>query len=70
MKVTLTIKADEIKLIQLLDRFKQKYAVKYDLDNINGEFKLRIETDEFGEFIRRLKHIKEIDFKVKRASGM
>jgi hypothetical protein len=69
MKVILTIKADELKLAQLLSKFSEKYRITYNLRRTNGEFLMHISTDEFGELVRRLNHLKDCSFKVEEIHG-
>jgi hypothetical protein len=69
MRVTLTIKADELKLAQLLDKFSEQYRATYALKRKNGEFILQMNTDNFGELVRRLNHLKDCIFKVEEIHG-
>jgi len=64
MIVTLTIKADDFKLTQTLDKFAMQYKVSYSLSRQNEHFILRVKTDEFGELIRRLSLIKDCTYKI------
>ncbi|MEM3731359.1 MAG: NfeD family protein [Candidatus Bathyarchaeia archaeon] len=64
MRVILTIQADELKLAQLLDKFFEQYRAAYTLKRKNGEFTLQIRTDNLGELIRRLNHLKNCTFKI------
>jgi hypothetical protein len=69
MRVTLTIQADELKLAQLLDKFSEQYRTTYTLKRKNGNFTLQISTDNFGELVRRLNHLKGCTFKVEEIHG-
>ncbi|MBS7632335.1 NfeD family protein [Candidatus Bathyarchaeota archaeon] len=71
MRVTLTIKADELKLAQLLAKFSETYKITYSLTRQNGEFytQLDIGADDFGELVRRLNHIKDCTFQIKEIHG-
>jgi hypothetical protein len=71
MKVTLTVKADELKLAQLLSKFAEKYRMSYKLKRQSEGFLLEVElnSDDFGEFIRRLNHLKDTPFKVEEMRG-
>lgn len=69
MRVTLTVKADELKIAQLLDKFSEQYRTTYSLKRKNGEFLLYVNTDNFGELVRRLNHLKDCTFKVEEIHG-
>jgi len=64
MIITLTIEADDFKLSQLLDKFSKQYRVSYTLKRQNEHFVLHIKTDDLGELVRRLSHIKECKYKI------
>lgn len=64
MIVTLTVEADDLKLTQVLDKFSKQYNVSYNLARQNDHFILRLKTDNLGELIRRLNHIKGCAFKI------
>lgn len=64
MIVTLTVEADDFKLTQVLDKFSKQYDVNYSLARQNDHFILRLKTDNLGELIRRLNHIKGCSFKI------
>jgi hypothetical protein len=68
MMVTLTIEADDLKLTQVLDKFSRQYNVSYNLSRQNDHFILRLKTDDLGELIRRLNHIKGCTFKIQELS--
>jgi len=68
MMVALTIEADDLKLIQVLDKFSRQYNVSYNLSRQNDHFILRLKTDDLGELIRRLNHIKGCTFKIQELS--
>ncbi len=61
---TLTVVADDFKLYQALDKFSNQYGATYTLTRVNGGFTLRIRTDNFGELVRRLSHIKDCTYKI------
>ena len=69
MRITLTIKADELKLAQLLSKFSEQYRASYSLKRMNGGFSLEMNTDNFGELVRRLSHLKDSTFKVEEIHG-
>jgi hypothetical protein len=69
MRITLTVKADDLKLAQLLDKFSEQYRTVYTLTRKNGEFNLQMNTDNFGELVRRLNHLKDCIFKVEEIHG-
>lgn len=62
--VTLTVEADDFKLTQVLDKFSKQYNVSYSLARQNDHFILRLKTDNLGELVRRLNHIKGCTFKI------
>jgi hypothetical protein len=69
MRIILTIKADELKLAQLLSKFSTTYRITYTLRRQNGGFLMDVNTDDFGELVRRLNHLKGCTFKVKEMHG-
>lgn len=69
MRIVLTIKADELKLAQLLSKFSKKHKIMYTLTRQNGDFLMEVNTDNFGELVRRLNHLKRCTFKVKEMHG-
>ncbi len=69
MRIILTIEADELKLAQLLDKFSEQYRTVYTLKRKNGEFILQVNTDNFGELVRRLNHLKDCTYKVEEIHG-
>ncbi len=69
MRIVLTIKADELKLAQLLSKFSKKLKIMYALTRQNGDFLMEVNTDNFGELVRRLNHLKGCTFKVKEMHG-
>ena len=71
MKVTLTIEADELKMVQLLSKFAEKYRVSYSLNRQAKGYLLKVElnSEDFGEFIRRLNHLKDAAFKIDEIRG-
>ncbi len=64
MIVTLTIKADDFKLTQVLDKFSRQYNISYSLTRQNEHFLLRLKTNNLGELVRRLNHLKGCTFKI------
>ena len=71
MKVTLTVEADELKLAQLLSKFAEKYRMSYKLNRQAKGYLLEVElnSDDFGEFIRRMNHLKDTTFKIEEMRG-
>ena len=71
MKVTLTLEADELKIVQLLAKFAEKYRVSYSLNRQAKGYMLKVElnSEDFGEFIRRLNHLKGATFKIDEVHG-
>ena len=71
MKVTLTVEADELKLVQLLSKFAEKYRMSYKLRRQANNFQLELElnSNDFGEFVRRLNHLKEVTYKIEELRG-
>ena len=69
MRIVLTIKADELKLAQLLSKFSKKHKIMYTLTRQNGSFLMEVNTDNFGELVRRLNHLKGCTFKVEEMHG-
>jgi hypothetical protein len=69
MRVTLTVHADELKLAQLIDKFSEQYKTTFELKRKNGEFLLHVNTDNLGELVRRLNHLKDCTFKVEEIHG-
>ncbi len=69
MRITLTIEADVLKLVQLLSKFSETHKTSYTVKRQDSEFLVEIETDDFGEFVRRLNHLKECTFKVEKVQG-
>jgi len=71
MRIILTVKADELKLIQLLAKFAETYKVTYSLTRCNGDFEMIVNTDAegFGELQRRLGHLSACTFSVREVHG-
>jgi hypothetical protein len=71
MKVTLTVKADELKIAQLLSKFDEKYRMSYKLNSKADGYLLEVDlnSDDFGEFIRRMNHLKDAQFKIEEIRG-
>ncbi len=71
MKVTLTVKADELKIAQLLSKFAEKYRMTYKLNRKADAYLLEVElnSEDFGELIRRLNHLKEATFNIEEMRG-
>lgn len=64
MIITLAIKVDEFKLAQTLQRFSEQYKASYNMTRQNDGFLLHLKTDNFGELVRRLNHIKGCEFRI------
>ncbi|MDH5786963.1 MAG: NfeD family protein [Candidatus Bathyarchaeota archaeon] len=58
-----------MKLAQLLEKFSEQYRIVYMLRRKNGEFILQVNTDDFGELVRRLNHLKDCAFQVEEIRG-
>ena len=72
MKIILTIKADELKLAQTLSKFGEKYThMTYKLNRQSKGYLLEVDlnSDDLGEFIRRLNHLKDITYNVEEIRG-
>ncbi|MFB3890139.1 MAG: NfeD family protein [Candidatus Bathyarchaeia archaeon] len=71
MKVTLTIKADELKIAQLLSKFAEKYRMSYKLNRQGEGFLLdaELDSDDFGELMRRMNHLKDAQYKIEEMRG-
>ena len=71
MKVILTVKADELKLAQLLSKFAEKYRMTYKLNRKANWYQLEVElnSEDFGEFIRRLNHLKDATYNIEEMRG-
>ena len=71
MKVTLAVEADELKIAQLLSKFAEKYRMTYKLNRQARGFRLDVEVDseDFGEFVRRMNHLKDAAFKIEELRG-
>ncbi|MCW3996467.1 MAG: NfeD family protein [Candidatus Bathyarchaeota archaeon] len=71
MKVNLTVKADELKLAQLLSKFAEKYRMTYKLNRRADGYLLEVElnSDDFGELIRRLNHLKDATYNIEEIRG-
>ncbi|MCW4044322.1 MAG: NfeD family protein [Candidatus Bathyarchaeota archaeon] len=71
MKVTLTVETDELKLAQLLSKFAEKYRMTYKLNRQARGYRLEVElnSDDFGEFMRRMNHLKGATFKIEEIRG-
>jgi hypothetical protein len=69
MRVVLTINADELKLAQLLTKFSENHRIIYTLKRQNGGFLMEVNTDDYGELVRRLNHLKDCTFKVIEMRG-
>lgn len=55
MRITLTIKADELKLAQLLSKFSEKHRITYTLTRSNCEFLMLDQaTDKWGTKVNRI----------------
>lgn len=71
MKVTLAVEADELKIVQLLSKFAEKYRMSYKLNRQPKGFRLDAElnSDDFGEFIRRINHLKDATYRIEELRG-
>jgi hypothetical protein len=71
MKVALTVEADELKIAQLLSKFAEKYRMSYKLNRQAKGYLLEVElnSEDFGEFIRRMNHLKDATFKIEEMRG-
>ncbi len=72
MKVTLNVKADELKLAQLLSKFCEKYTnMTYKLNRRPQGYQLEVDlnSEDFGEFIRRLNHLKDATYNIEEMRG-
>jgi len=71
MKVTLTVEADELKIAQLLSKFAEKYRMSYKLNRQAEGYLLEVElsSEDFGEFVRRMNHLKDAKFKIQEMRG-
>ncbi len=71
LKVLLTVNADELKLAQLLSKFAEKYRMTYKLNRRPNGYLLEVElnSEDFGEFIRRLNHLKEATYNIEEMRG-
>jgi hypothetical protein len=71
MKVALAVEADELKLAQLLSKFAEKYRMSYKLNRQAKGYLLEVElnSEDFGEFVRRMNHLKDATFKIEEIRG-
>jgi hypothetical protein len=71
MKVTLNVKADELKLAQMLSKFNEKYPLTYKLNRRPQGYLLEVDLngEDFGEFIRRLNHLKDATYNIEEMRG-
>ena len=71
MKIILTISADVLKLANLLSKFSTTHKLTYKLQKKkkNDSFIMEASTDDFGELVRRLNHLKGCKFDVQEISG-
>jgi len=71
LNVTLTAKADELKIVQLLSKFAEKYRITYKLNRQTSALLLEVDldSDDFGELIRRMNHLKDAEFKIEEIRG-
>lgn len=71
MKASLTVEVDELKLAQLLSKFAEKYRLSYKLNRQGKGFMLEVElnSDDFGEFVRRMNHLKDATYKIEELRG-
>ncbi|MCL2643114.1 MAG: hypothetical protein FWD52_06355 [Candidatus Bathyarchaeota archaeon] len=72
MKVILTVKADELKLAQMLSKFGEKYTrTTYKLNRQPKGYLLEVDLDseDLGEFMRRLNHLKDVTYNIEEIRG-
>jgi hypothetical protein len=71
MKVTLNVKADELKLAQMLSKFNEKYPLTYKLNRRPNGYILEVDLngEDFGELIRRLNHLKDATYNIEEMRG-
>jgi len=71
MKVALTVEANELKLAQLLSKFAEKYRMSYKLNRQAKGYLLEVElsSEDLGEFVRRMNHLKDATFKIEEIRG-
>jgi len=72
MKVIFTVKADELKLAQMLSKFGEKYSrMTYKLNRRPKDYLLEVDlnSEDLGEFIRRLNHIKDATYNIEEIRG-
>jgi len=72
MKVVFTVKADELKLAQMLSKFSEKYhRMSYKLNRRPKDYLLEVDlnSEDLGEFIRRLNHIKDATYNIEEMRG-
>jgi hypothetical protein len=71
LKVILTAKADELKIVQLLSKFAEKYRIGYKLSRQTSCYRLEVDldSDDFGELMRRMNHLKDAEFKIEEIRG-
>jgi len=69
MRIILTINADELKLMQLLSKFSETYKITYRLVREKDGFRAEVNTDDYGELVRRLNHLKECTFTINEFHG-
>jgi hypothetical protein len=60
-----------MKIVQLLSKFSEKYSLSYKLNRQAKGFRLDVElnSDDFGEFIRRMNHLKGAAYKIEELRG-
>ncbi|MCL2287560.1 MAG: NfeD family protein [Candidatus Bathyarchaeota archaeon] len=72
MKVILTVKVDELKLAQMLSKFGEKYPrMTYKLNRRPDDYLLEVDlnSEDLGEFIRRLNHLKDVTYNIEEMRG-
>ncbi len=71
MKVTLNVKADELKLAQTLSKFSEKYHMTYKLNRRPTGYLLEadLNSEDLGELIRRINHIKDATYNIEELRG-
>jgi hypothetical protein len=71
MKVTLNVKADELKLAQMLSKFSEKYRMTYKLNRRPNGYILEVDlnSEDLGELVRRINHIKDATYNIEELRG-
>lgn len=72
MRIVLTVKVDELKLVQMLSKFSEKYThMSYKLNRQPKGYLLEVDLDseDLGEFMRRLNHLKDATYNIEEIRG-